>query len=384
MVDHRTQSLEFLLALKQAEFQARPCVVHGAPHYWLSDPIEEPGSHSGFLAPRLLALPEGAALADDSTKSRPDNLAVRCLPTGHNSCQGGAYGCDSAVREGMSVTRRDFLKQTAAGLTFALTLHGRSACPYRRGRRGRWRRSRQRLGDHRDRRHHHRSSRRAAEMGQGTFTSLAAVLADELDADWSKVKLVHPPVGTRRPTATRNYVNFLHTAASMADARLFQADAHCRCAGAARAARRGCGEMGRAGRRACRPSRASWCIRRRAAASAMARSRRSPRFRPNCRRSRSKDLKTPATSATSARMCRARSCRQGHRRREIRHGCPGARNGLCGGPACRPIRAARPQRWTTRPRARCPASPTWCGFRTASASSAPRSRRRRPPRTCSR
>jgi acetyl esterase/lipase len=54
VVDHRAQSLEFLLALKQANFTARPCVVHGAPHYWLSDPIEEPGSHSGFLAPRLL------------------------------------------------------------------------------------------------------------------------------------------------------------------------------------------------------------------------------------------------------------------------------------------------------------------------------------------
>jgi dipeptidyl aminopeptidase/acylaminoacyl peptidase len=54
VVDCRTQSQEFLLALKQAEFQARPCVVHGAPHYWLSDPIEEPGSHSGFVAPRLL------------------------------------------------------------------------------------------------------------------------------------------------------------------------------------------------------------------------------------------------------------------------------------------------------------------------------------------
>ena len=54
VVDYRQQSLEFLNALKQAEFQARPCVVHGAPHYWLSDPIDEPGSHSGFVAPRLL------------------------------------------------------------------------------------------------------------------------------------------------------------------------------------------------------------------------------------------------------------------------------------------------------------------------------------------
>jgi acetyl esterase/lipase len=54
VVDHRAQSHAFLLALKQAGFNVRSCVVHGAPHYWLSDPIEEPDSHSGFLAPRLL------------------------------------------------------------------------------------------------------------------------------------------------------------------------------------------------------------------------------------------------------------------------------------------------------------------------------------------
>jgi acetyl esterase/lipase len=54
VVDHRAQSLEFLLALKQAGFNVRTCVMHGAPHYWLSDPIEEHMSHTGFLAPRLL------------------------------------------------------------------------------------------------------------------------------------------------------------------------------------------------------------------------------------------------------------------------------------------------------------------------------------------
>ena len=41
-------------ALKQAGFFARTAVVPGAPHYWLSDPIDEPGSFSGFLAPRLV------------------------------------------------------------------------------------------------------------------------------------------------------------------------------------------------------------------------------------------------------------------------------------------------------------------------------------------
>src|ERR1700722_17511208 len=34
----------------------------------------------------------------------------------------------------------------------------------------------------------------AAELGQGTSTTLPAVVAEELDADWSKVKIVQPPV----------------------------------------------------------------------------------------------------------------------------------------------------------------------------------------------
>src|SRR5262245_55250562 len=89
------------------------------------------------------------------------------------------------------VDRRDFLKGSAAGLTFALTLDlGAMA------------------GDALA-----RSAPRAAnrwvtnaadgavsivsppaEMGQGTFTALAAVLADELGVVWARVTVVHPPV----------------------------------------------------------------------------------------------------------------------------------------------------------------------------------------------
>lgn len=54
LVDRKAQTEPFQLALKQSGFFVRPAIVHGAPHYWMNDPIEEPGSYSGFLAPRLL------------------------------------------------------------------------------------------------------------------------------------------------------------------------------------------------------------------------------------------------------------------------------------------------------------------------------------------
>src|SRR3984893_17815557 len=113
-----------------------------------------------------------------------------------------------------NIHRRDFLKQTAAGLTFALTLAAdRSSI----------------LGE---------AVADAplapnlwvtiatdgtitivsppAEMGQGTFTTLAAVLADELDADWSKVRLVSPPAWDEKTYGNPDFFNFLHTVASMA------------------------------------------------------------------------------------------------------------------------------------------------------------------------
>jgi acetyl esterase/lipase len=54
LVDPQQHTYPFQLALKQAGFFVRPCIVHGAPHYWMNDPIEESGSYSGFVAPRLM------------------------------------------------------------------------------------------------------------------------------------------------------------------------------------------------------------------------------------------------------------------------------------------------------------------------------------------
>jgi acetyl esterase/lipase len=54
LVDRVTNMDAFLLALKQAGFFVRGCIVPGAPHFWMNDPIDEPTSFSGFLAPRLM------------------------------------------------------------------------------------------------------------------------------------------------------------------------------------------------------------------------------------------------------------------------------------------------------------------------------------------
>ena len=53
LVDIKQQSEPFMLALKQAGFFVRSSIVPFAPHYWTGDPIDEPGSFTGFLAPRL-------------------------------------------------------------------------------------------------------------------------------------------------------------------------------------------------------------------------------------------------------------------------------------------------------------------------------------------
>jgi isoquinoline 1-oxidoreductase beta subunit len=63
----------------------------------------------------------------------------------------------------------------------------------------------------------------AAEMGQGTFTTLPAVIAEELDADWAKVKPVFPPEWTEKKYGNpgSNYV--FQTSASFATRGYFKA-----------------------------------------------------------------------------------------------------------------------------------------------------------------
>lgn len=53
IVDPVTQSEAFMLACKRAGIWARP-VIQNAPHFWIGDPLDEPGSHSAYFAWRLL------------------------------------------------------------------------------------------------------------------------------------------------------------------------------------------------------------------------------------------------------------------------------------------------------------------------------------------
>ena len=54
IADPATQSEAFMLALKQAGFFVRPAPVAAAPHFWMSDPIDEPRGHLGFVAPQIV------------------------------------------------------------------------------------------------------------------------------------------------------------------------------------------------------------------------------------------------------------------------------------------------------------------------------------------
>src|SRR5271156_2863551 len=63
----------------------------------------------------------------------------------------------------------------------------------------------------------------AAGMGQGTFTTLPAVFAEELDADWSKVRPVYPPEWNEKKYGNPGYNGNFQTSASMATRGYFRA-----------------------------------------------------------------------------------------------------------------------------------------------------------------
>ncbi len=64
----------------------------------------------------------------------------------------------------------------------------------------------------------------AAEMGQGTFTTLPAVIADELDADWARVEPVFPPEWNEKKFGNPGYQNYaFQTSASFAVRGYFEA-----------------------------------------------------------------------------------------------------------------------------------------------------------------
>jgi isoquinoline 1-oxidoreductase beta subunit len=54
----------------------------------------------------------------------------------------------------------------------------------------------------------------AAEMGQGSFTSLPVIIAEELDADWSKVKPVFPSEWDDKKFGNPGYNYTFQTSAS--------------------------------------------------------------------------------------------------------------------------------------------------------------------------
>jgi isoquinoline 1-oxidoreductase beta subunit len=56
----------------------------------------------------------------------------------------------------------------------------------------------------------------AAELGQGSYTSLPLILAEELDADWTKVRLAQPPVWDPKQYGNPEYFGVLSTTSSFA------------------------------------------------------------------------------------------------------------------------------------------------------------------------
>jgi isoquinoline 1-oxidoreductase beta subunit len=110
-----------------------------------------------------------------------------------------------------NLSRRDFLEETAAGLTFAFTV---ATDPLR---------ITDALADEPLAANAWISIATdgtiaivspAAEMGQGSFTTLPAIVAEELDADWAKVKPVLPPEWDEKKYGNQGFGGTFQTSAS--------------------------------------------------------------------------------------------------------------------------------------------------------------------------
>src|SRR5215470_18933443 len=62
----------------------------------------------------------------------------------------------------------------------------------------------------------------AAEMGQGSFTTLPVIIAEELDAEWSKVRPVRPSAWGDKRLGNPAYNNTFQTSASASVAFYFK------------------------------------------------------------------------------------------------------------------------------------------------------------------
>ena len=173
----------------------------------------------------------------------------------------------------------------------------------------------------------------AAEMGQGVYTSLPLILAEELDADWSKVKTEFAPANPKV------YGNPHASVSRCADhcrkrigARLFHAVAHGRRAGAQGSARCGCREVESAGRRT--DDRQEHDHPQEVGPQDQLR-----RSRGVCHRSggAAEDQRSRSEKAGPVQVDRPQGHRpqrravEGQRHGEVRHRCAGARHGLCVG-----------------------------------------------------